>query len=153
MVTTQTQPPRPSSHVREREGLEVNINWAKSFLGHEHSGGVWIVAELFKTLCGAEANLRRVGSSNLSQPQSMILKHSGGNETIDISFTSMGSEDFPPTDRVVATLGKFIACKNGEIELVNNYRPIQVKRDNGGHNTVPHWLGAQASNTGVQVAE
>ena len=90
-----------------------------------------------KTLCGAEANLRRVESLNL----------------IDISFTSMGSEDFPPTDTVVATLGEFIAYKKGDIELVNNYRPIQVERDNGGHNTVPHWLGAQASNTGVQVAE
>ena len=103
-----------------------------------------------KTLCGAEANLRRVESLNL----------------IDISFTSMGSEDFPPTDTVVATLGKFIAYKKGDMELgkfiaykkgdmelVNSYRPIQVKRDNGGHNTVPHWLGAQATNTGVQVAE
>ena len=65
----------------------------------------------------------------------------------------MGSEDFPPTDTVVATLGEFIAYKKGDMELVNSYRPIQVKRDNGGHNTVPHWLGAQASNTGVQVAE
>ena len=123
-------------HMLEKD-LEVDICWADSYLGHERSGGVWIVAELLKTLCGAEANLRRVESSNL----------------IDISFTSMGSEDFPPTDRVVATLGKFIACKKGEIELVNSYRPIQVKRDDGGHNTVPHWLGAQASNTGVQVAE
>ena len=107
----------------------------------------------FQDIVWSRSKPERVGSSNLSEPQSMILKHSGGNETIDISFTSMGSEDFPPTDRVVATLGKFIACKNGEIELVNNYRPIQVKRDNGGHNTVPHRLGAQASNTGVQVAE
>ena len=90
-----------------------------------------------KTLCGAEANLRRVESLNL----------------IDISFTSMGSEDFPPTDTVVATLGKFIAYKKGDMELVNSYRPIQVKRDNGGHNTVPHWLGAQTTNTRVQISK
>lgn len=33
MVTTQTQPSPPSTHVREREDLKVNICWADSYSG------------------------------------------------------------------------------------------------------------------------